>query len=403
MVNINMSDPRIAMGVRAPSIPTSFSNALMNIKNLGENREIATARKQQRGVDEQDREFKSLVNIAQQANTLTSPESKLQFVKQQQARAQDFKLPTPNLDQYISMAESGDVVGAQSLIDNTIQLGMRSGLVKTQSPISRKISAPITLFNPKTKQKILVSPSANPITGEPELKKFDIPEGFQISRETPDEKRTGDVIAAGDKQQLTGDIQTGQELDRIIQSETGTTTGRQDIQLKQIQIDETKIKNVEKKQQAIDSKNTRRNEADASIKQIDNLLLNDNFSNAFGKVIRNTPDVLKSQESIDAIANVEQILGLLSLESREKLKGQGTITDSEMTTLEKSATVLANPFISDKLARKELRRVRRIFEDASDRNALIRDKTQTQQQVDIDLSDPNISIEQLLEMRKRAQ
>lgn len=200
MVNINMSDPRIAMGVRAPSIPTSFSNALMNIKNLGENREIATARKQQRGVDEQQREFKSLVNIAQQANTLTSPESKLQFVKQQQARAQEFKLPTPNLDQYISMAESGDIAGAQSLIDNTIQLGMRSGLIKTQAPISRKISAPIPLVNKKTGEKILVSPSAHPITGEPTLDRFSIPEGFEMVRETPAEKRTGDVTAAIDKE-----------------------------------------------------------------------------------------------------------------------------------------------------------------------------------------------------------
>ena len=152
--------------------------------------------------------------------------------------------------------------------------------------------------------------------------------------------------------------------------EQGTETGRQAIESKRIQIDETKIANEEKRQDAINTKNTRRAEANNAAGQVDALLKDDYFANAFGKVVANTPDIAKSQESIDAIAILDQVRGLVTLESRQKLKGQGTITDSEAKTLEQSATILSNPLISDDVARKELRRIKRVFEDASDRNRL---------------------------------
>ena len=75
---------------------------------------------------------------------------------------------------------------------------------------------------------------------------------------------------------------------------------------------------------------------------------------------------MRSQKALDAIALRDQVVGLLSLENRQKLKGQGAITDSEAASLERAATVLSNVSISDTLAKSELERVREIFSDNQD-------------------------------------
>jgi hypothetical protein len=152
--------------------------------------------------------------------------------------------------------------------------------------------------------------------------------------------------------------------------EQETEGGRQGIESRRLNIDETKIKNEQQKQDAINSKNSRRSEADSAVSQVSSLLAGDRFSAAFGKIVTNTPDIAKSQASIDAIADINQIKGLLTLESRQKLKGQGTISDGEQKILAESATVLNNPLISDERARRELRKIRNVFEAASDRNQL---------------------------------
>ena len=143
---------------------------------------------------------------------------------------------------------------------------------------------------------------------------------------------------------------------------------QQNNKLKEVKIEEEKLKNVEDRNDANEVKQIRFNEASGVINQIDALLEGRNFEHAFGKAVTATPELLRSQRSIDAIANVDQIRALLSLESRQKLKGSGTISDNEQKTLEKSATVLANPLISEELAEEELIKVKRIFEDSARRN-----------------------------------
>jgi len=154
------------------------------------------------------------------------------------------------------------------------------------------------------------------------------------------------------------------------EAEVKTPLGEIKLALDAIKLDETRAKTNQGRQDIINAKTVRRDEALNAASVIDSLLNGDRFTSAYGKLVANTPDLLKSQESIDAIADVERVVGLLSLESRQKLKGQGTITDSEAKTLEKSATILANPLISDNAARKELSRVRVVFSDAASRNQL---------------------------------
>lgn len=103
-------------------------------------------------------------------------------------------------------------------------------------------------------------------------------------------------------------------------------------------------------------------DSEAAIAGVDRLLKGDVFKNIFGSLQGRLPTV--TADSTDAEADLDQILGLLSLEARQKLKGQGTITDSEAATLERSTSVLANRTISDKAARRELNRIRSVFKDA---------------------------------------
>lgn len=122
---------------------------------------------------------------------------------------------------------------------------------------------------------------------------------------------------------------------------------------------------IEKAEQQKASKVQKASDAQAAIDKIDELFKDDAYKAIYGSFQGAIPSVMGS--SVDAEAARDQIVGLLSLESRQKLKGQGTITDSEAATLEKSATILANPRISDEAAARELDRVRRVFEDARSR------------------------------------
>lgn len=189
-------------------------------------------------------------------------------------------------------------------------------------------------------------------------------------------------------------------------AEAATELGAAELAAKRLATDETKIKNQQEKLDLIGAKEAAIAEAAGAIGRINGLLLGDRFSSGFGKLVSNTPDTLKSQEAIDVIAELDQIRGLVSLESRQKLKGQGTISDSESKTLEKSATVLSNPLISDNLARKELKKIKKVFERSSSRNQLAKSTReqrlvrQPDQQPQEDLS--QLTTEQLQQMLQQA-
>jgi hypothetical protein len=65
---------------------------------------------------------------------------------------------------------------------------------------STKAFAPVTIVNPETKEKRLVTPTFNPKTNKAELSAFDMPEGFQISKETAAEERAAEVVQTGKKE-----------------------------------------------------------------------------------------------------------------------------------------------------------------------------------------------------------
>ncbi len=107
---------------------------------------------------------------------------------------------------------------SQQVVDVAAKLRAQSTTAGSRAGI--KSFAPITLVNSKTKEKRLVSPSINRTTGEAELTPFDIPEGFEVSRETAEEKRAADVVAKVTTQEKVGDVKLEQDVEKASRTET---------------------------------------------------------------------------------------------------------------------------------------------------------------------------------------
>lgn len=385
-------DPRISL-TPAPTVNVGqrFGQAISNLQNIdlmNKRRDMAPIQLEQAqranelGIAQQPALLQQaesaasgesqLINQQQQAQQiatsyaaalrplLSNPQALVSELQKQKIQFQSQGVPTDGIDEDILQAQT-----PQGLL----MLSDEINTVLTQIPQQQRVTASKILDDGTTIQSLstggtnVVSPQGDVLTGNDRKIALDKALKTKVSQK-------------GDIAQAISDV----AVDEAIRLEKETETGRQEVELKQINIDETKIKNTEKKKQAIDSKNSRRAEADNASLVVDELLSDDSFSSAFGRFNNAPPEGLRTQANIDARAKVDQVVGLLSLESRQKLKGQGTITDSEAKTLEKSATVLTNPLISDNVARKELRRVKRIFEDASDRNQLKQETLQQQSQ-----------------------
>jgi hypothetical protein len=129
---------------------------------------------------------------------------------------------------------------------------------------------------------------------------------------------------------------------------------------------------TERKQQAINNAEQRDQtsmaqafEANGAIENIDSLLKDDAYLDIYGVGDNIIPTFWSGAVALEA--KRDQVVGLLSLESRQKLKGQGTISEGEAKTLAQSATVLSNAGIDEVTAKNELIKVRGIFKRAEQR------------------------------------
>jgi hypothetical protein len=107
-------------------------------------------------------------------------------------------------------------------------------------------------------------------------------------------------------------------------------------------------------------------ESQTALDNLDALLKDDAYKAIYGTGDAFLPTL--RADSITLEAQRDQVVDLLGLESREKLKGSGTISDSESAALARSATILGNPGISEPAALKEINRVRDVFSRSRDRN-----------------------------------
>ena len=130
----------------------------------------------------------------------------------------------------------------------------------------------------------------------------------------------------------------------------------------QLSLEEAKLKVDDLRKDAINKLNAQDTDVSVAISDINKLLSNDLYKRIYGKGESVYPDLLRSQDGVDALKLRDRVVGLVVLAARGKLKGQGTITDSEQDILAKSATILKDPDISEKLALEEINRVKSFFE-----------------------------------------
>ena len=384
-------DPRIALATRVPDVSGAiniFENAIMNAQtrdirqaeaeraakmqpfqlqqaqqNVDINQQTLDANQIAAQQASDQRILKSVNDFAignqsvinQTVNT-GDPAPLLQALTNRRAQLVQQNLPVGETDEAIAMLGQGDIQGVVSKLSDSVALFNQQQGRTARVTSSKILEDGTTIQSLSTGGTNVISPSGNALTGDERTT------ALNKSLQTK-------VQQKGNIAQAVSDV----KVDEVVALESASKETAQKIESQRVTIDETKAKNIEARDSAINSKNARRKEADDAILQIDNLLTDDRFTNAFGKLVTTTPELLRRQISIDAIADVNQIKGLITLESRQKLKGQGTITDSEQKILAQSATVLDNPLISDDRARRELRKIKRVFEDSSDRNKLKRE------------------------------
>jgi hypothetical protein len=92
-------------------------------------------------------------------------------------------------------------------------------------------------------------------------------------------------------------------------------------------------------------------ELDAIIMDMEDFISDPGITSIYGPVQGATPNVMPS--AVDAAAKRDNVLAKLVLAERQKMKGQGTISDFESRQMEKAATILSNKRIKDETALKE--------------------------------------------------
>jgi len=409
-------DPRIALEAKAPDISgvvSTFQNALLNAQKGRQNEQVLQqanvmnpllAQEAQQGIDintqniaaaRNESRFKNIYQTSQMLKPFIANNDAAgaeQFMLKNISRLQDAKARGEDVDlteslETLEQIKAGNLQGvAQNITAIESIAQQRAGqLQKTRVTSSKILEDGTTVQSLSTGGTNVIAPSGAVLTGDNRINALNKALGVEVTQTGAIEQAKSDV-----------------NISEVTTLEDISKEKKLDIQKKRVTLDETKAKNKETRDTAINTKNARRREADAAVVQIDSLLDDDRFSNAFGKVVTTTPELLRRQESIDAIADVNQIKGLITLESRQKLKGQGTITDSEQKILAQSATILDNPMISDERARKELIKIKRVFEDSSYRNRLKREtKERIENEANQQSNLSSLSLDELIAERNR--
>jgi len=86
-------------------------------------------------------------------------------------------------------------------------------------------------------------------------------------------------------------------------------------------------------------------------------LLDSDLDSIYGRGESLYPDLFRGQQGIDLIAKRNRFVAALELAAAGKMKGQGTLSDSERKILKEGATTLSNPDISAEAAQAEIQRI----------------------------------------------
>lgn len=252
----------------------------------------------------------NLVGTALMAETIANsvgPQEALSFVERERAKLHAFGIQTPIMDQFITQLQT-DPVNAMGELSEFVAASREAGLLKAAPGVSAKEQAEIAKLQAET------------------------------------EKIRSETLGR------TKNQKTKLELERL----------NLDIDLKNQQLEAAKLEATEKAQAKDQKAILQAFDASNGLDIVNTLLDGEAFEAIYGFGDGIIPTILPGSVALEA--QRDQLIGLLSLESREKLKGQGTISDSESKMLGDAATSLRNPNISEKAAKRELTRIKDLFE-----------------------------------------
>lgn len=82
---------------------------------------------------QQENRFNSVVDAALEIQSLPTPQAKLAKAKQRKEQLQSQGIPTQDTDEFIQFMESGDIEGANKLIEGAVNAGVQRGRFKATS------------------------------------------------------------------------------------------------------------------------------------------------------------------------------------------------------------------------------------------------------------------------------
>lgn len=130
------------------------------------------------------------------------------------------------------------------------------------------------------------------------------------------------------------------------------------LELSQVKLQKARLEVLEKewKQNQATAKNDASTiEAQDSIALAEGLLAG-NLESIYGVEEQFVWDKMRSQDSVDMMANRDRLVALFELAAAGKMKGQGQVSEGERKILKDSATVLSNRKISPAAAKAEIER-----------------------------------------------
>tara|TARA_R110000744_G_scaffold246942_1_gene363454 strand:- start:20693 stop:21823 length:1131 start_codon:yes stop_codon:yes gene_type:complete len=145
-----------------------------------------------------DKDTAALSSIAQGATQLKQiqdPQEKLKFLRQRKDQLDTAGIDSSDTVQAMNMINAGDFEGLEQLTDQAIQLGQRL----RSSGGGIKSFAPVETLNPTTGLREIGIPTLDPNTGLTAFKPVVLPEGTELSKETPEAKRNAELEASINK------------------------------------------------------------------------------------------------------------------------------------------------------------------------------------------------------------
>jgi len=194
-------------------------------------------------------------------------------------------------------------------------------------------------------------------------KMYGMPDEYLPENATPEYLSTLQQTAKRARQQQQDDLLNSLKSQYLGQQIAGA--GLENV-LKERELAAKTLEGQQKEKEALEAKASAAQAVTGNLSLVDQTLSHPGFVS--GLSLRRLKESIPGTPERDFSALLDRVRSTLTIENRQKLKGQGQISDREQQMLAESATTLDKDLSPDAL-KQELMRIKGIFEAAAQRNA----------------------------------